>query len=116
MSQVINEYFLKYIPQLLGIPVTVITSLPKKKECETSLARLLSKVVDNKFLLCKIDTLRYELKDCPATNQSMREEYNKCFENSDLLLELKQKRAKVYFMNEKTRSFGMSKKPSNFQK
>ena len=51
-----------------------------KRKQNYSLAGLLSKVVDSSFLLCKIDTLRYELKHCPATNQSLREEYNKSCE------------------------------------
>ena len=54
------------ISYFLGIPVTITKASPKKKEYKTSLARLLSKVVDN--LLCKIDTPRYELKHCPAAN------------------------------------------------
>ena len=48
-----------------------------KKENKTSLATLLSKSVDNNFLFCKIDTLRYDRKHCLPANQSMREEYNK---------------------------------------
>ena len=47
----------------------------------------------------------------------MREEYNKCCEkNSELLLELKKKIIKMYFMNGKTRSFDMAKKPLTLQK
>ena len=73
MNQVINDFFYIYIPYFLGIPITVTTSSTKKKEYKRSLVRLLSKVVDNNLLLCKIDTLVYELKHCPAANQSMRE-------------------------------------------
>ena len=79
--------------------------------------RLLSKVVDNNLLLCKIDTLRYELKKhCPAAHQSMGKESNKCHEKLRTLLELKKKRTKMYFMNGKTRSFGMAKKSLTLQK
>ena len=75
------KLFYTYIPYFLSIPITVTTSSPNKKEYKISLARLLSKVFDNKFLLCKIDSLSYQLKHCPAANPSMRAEYSKCCES-----------------------------------
>ena len=69
MKQVINNFFYICIPYFLVFLLTVTTFSPKKKEYKTSIGRLLSKVVDNNFLLCKIDTLRYEMKHCPAANQ-----------------------------------------------
>ena len=79
------KLFYTYIPYFLGIPITVTTSSPNKKEYKISLARLLSKVFDNNFSLCKIDSLSYELKHCPAANPSMRAEYNKCCESKFIL-------------------------------
>ena len=59
---------------------------------------LLSKVVDNNFLLCKIDTLRYELKHYPAAKQSMREEYNKCCEKLRTIVRTeKEKNQNVFY-------------------
>ena len=55
-------------------------------------------VVNNNFLLCKIDTLRYELKHCPAANQSIREEYNKrCVKLRTIVKSKKEKNQNVFY-------------------
>ena len=68
------------------------------------IARLSSKILDNKFFLCQIDTLRYELKHCPITNESMREEYKKYSEKLRTIIGTeKEKNQNVFYEWEKKR-------------
>ena len=74
---------------------------------------MLSKVVDNNFLLCKIDTLRYELKHCPAPNQSTKEEYNKCCEKLRTIVRTEKENNQNVFYEWENKKFRHGQKTSN---
>jgi len=65
--------------EIPDIPPKESSPLPKAKSYKTSLANILSTVIDNDFLLRSIDNLRYDLKHHPGSihKNEKREKYTK---------------------------------------